>query len=104
MIERLLRAVASIWAPALVAAGPIVVLIAILGIYNLVGSNLLGPTLIGVLSIFIAGFVLLAEKTGYARNFEGQSSPLTLNRVAWLIIPIAALLAITYVTLYVWKP
>ena len=41
---------------------------------------------------------------GYARNFERWDSPLSINRVAGLLIAFAAVVAVAYVTLYMWKP
>ena len=102
--ERILGILGSFLALGLVALGPLLVLIVILGAYYAVGPALLGPTLLGALSLFIAGFVFIAEKTGYSRNFYEASSRTTSRMLIGMIIGFGAMLSIFYVTLYIWKP
>jgi len=64
IIERLIGDAALIAAPALVVGGPLLILVTILGAYYAVGPALVGPALLGVLSVFFAGFVLIVEKDG----------------------------------------
>jgi len=61
--------------------GPLSVLLTIWGTSYLVSPSLLGPTLILVWSALIGGFILVVEKTGYARNFEGWDFKLTKERL-----------------------
>jgi hypothetical protein len=104
ILEKLVGAAASIAAPALVVVGPLMILVTILAAYYIVGPALIGPALLGVLALFFAGFVIITEKMGYARNFEGWDFPLSITRVAAMVTVFAAIIAFAYVTLYIWKP
>jgi hypothetical protein len=104
VIQRIVGTFASLLAPALIVGGPLMVLVTILGAYYLVGPGLIGPALLAVLALFFVGFVLVVEKMGYGRNFDRWDFPLSLTRLGGLVIALAIVLAVTYVTLYIWKP
>jgi len=83
---------------AAVMLGPLSVLISLAIVYPLVPSQLFGPTILGFWAIVIVAFVLVVEKTGYARNFEEWNLPL--KRI--IVLPIAFLLVMSLlVILYV---
>ncbi len=65
---------------------PLFFLLSILGIYSVAGPTLFGPALLTV------AFVLVLEKTGYARNFEGWDFPLTPRRI--VAVPAAFLIIV----------
>jgi hypothetical protein len=93
--------VSSIWT--LVMIGPLTLLLTIFGTYYLVGASLFGPTLILVWSTLIAGFILVMEKTGYARNFEASDFRLSKERLLAGFISFVVLVAIFYIVTVVLK-
>lgn len=78
-----------------VVVAPLSVLISIAIIYPLVPGQFFGPALIGVWSVMIVAFVVMAEKTGYARNFENWNFPM--KRIA--VLPIAFLLVMSLIAI-----
>jgi hypothetical protein len=61
----------------LVVLGPLSVFLSAFLVYSIVGSTVyFGPTFIGLWAVMIVTFVLVLEKTGYARNFEASTFPL----------------------------
>jgi hypothetical protein len=93
---------ASLAIPVLVVAGPLAVLLSIVGTYYFLGSSLLGPGLIIVWSLLTICFVFVLEKRGYARNFDGWDFPLG-KRVLALPIAGVALITVIYLLLYIVK-
>jgi hypothetical protein len=66
---------------------PLFVPLSFLIVYSIVGPVLFGPVLIGSWSVLVVGFVVVMEKTGYAKNFENWNLPL--KRI--LAVPLAFL-------------
>jgi hypothetical protein len=93
--------VSSIWA--LVIIGPLMILLTFAGTYYLVGASFFGPALILVWTGLIAGFILVMEKTGYARNFEASDFKLSKDRLLASFLSFAILVAIFYVVTVVLK-
>ena len=80
---------------AAVVLGPLSVLISLAIVYPLVPSQLFGPTILGFWAVVIVAFVVVVEKTGYARNFEGWNLPL--KRI--IALPIAFLLVMSLIAI-----
>src|SRR5712664_1254836 len=78
----------------LVVLGPLFVFLSILVIYDLVGVAYFGPALISFWAFVTVGFVLVLEKTGHAKNFEGSDFHLTKERLLALPLAFAIVLAI----------
>lgn len=78
----------------LVILGPLFVFSSILLIYDLVGVNYFGPALLSFWAFAIVGFVLVLEKTGHAKNFEGSDFHLTKERLLALPLAFAVIVAI----------
>jgi hypothetical protein len=93
--------ISSIWA--LVIIGPLMILLTFAGTYYLVGASFFGPTLILVWSTLIAGFILVMEKTGYARNFEASDFKLSKERLLASVLSFAILVAVFYIVTVVLK-
>ncbi|HLC10326.1 MAG TPA: hypothetical protein VJL56_00580 [Candidatus Bathyarchaeia archaeon] len=92
-------ALSSIWT--LIILGPLSVLLTIWGTSYLVSPSLLGPTLILVWSALIGGFILVVEKTGYARNFEGSDFKLTKERLLAPALVLGVLITVFYFVTFV---
>jgi hypothetical protein len=80
---------------ATVVLGPLSVFISLAIVYPLVPSQLFGPTILGFWAVVIVAFVVVVEKTGYARNFEDWNLPL--KRI--IVIPIAFLLVMSLIAI-----
>jgi hypothetical protein len=95
--------ISSIWT--LIMMGPLIFLLTIGGTYYLVGASFFGPALILIWSALIAGFIMVLEKTGYARNFEASDFKLGKNRLLAGFLSLGLLIAIFYtVTVVLKKP
>src|SRR6267378_4060794 len=92
-------ALSSIWT--LIMLGPLSVLLTIWGTSYIVSPSLLGPTLILVWSALIGGFILVVEKTGYARNFEGSDFKLTKERLLAPALVLGVLITVLYFLTFV---
>ena len=77
--------------------GPLIFLLTIGGTYYLVGASFFGPALILIWIALIAGFVMVLEKTGYARNFEASDFKLSKDRLLAGFLSLGILLAIFYI-------
>ena len=69
---------------------PLFVLISFMAAYSLVGAAFFGPVVLSLWGGFAVGFIVLMEKTGYARNFEDKTFKLSPARI--LAIPLAFLM------------
>ncbi len=94
LIERVRGALGLFSFGSLVILGPLFVFSSILLIYNLVGVNYFGPALLSFWAFVTVGFVLVLEKTGHAKNFEGSDFHLTKERLLALPLAFAMVLAI----------
>src|SRR5205807_6382448 len=100
MYTRILRrlrgifALSSTWT--LIILGPLSVLLTIWGTSYLVGPSLLGPALILVWSALVTGFILVVERTGYARNFEDSDFKLTKERLLATALVLGVLITVFY--------
>jgi membrane protease YdiL (CAAX protease family) len=105
MHTRILRRVYSIFATVslwtLIIFGPLTVLLTIAGTDALVGPSLFGPAMILVWSGLIAGFVLVVERSGYARNFETWSFNFTKERLLAAGLIFGVLLTIFFIFTFV---
>ncbi len=66
--------------------------VSILVAYSLFGARLFGLALVGFWSAVVVGFVIVMEKTGYARNFESWEFRLTRNKL--LALPLSFLIIV----------
>jgi hypothetical protein len=93
--DRVKSSIAPTFFATAVMLGPLSVLISLAIIYPLVPSQLFGPTILGFWAIVVVAFVVVVEKTGYARNFEGWNLPL--KRI--VVLPIAFLLVMSLIAI-----
>ncbi len=99
MLKRITGRIGGLFAPfflaSMVVVGPLSILISLLVVYSLVPGEFFGLTLVALWSVVIVAFVLVVEKTGYARNFEDWNFPL--RRI--VAVPIAFLLVLSVLLL-----
>ncbi len=82
----------------LVTLGPLSILLSIFLVYSLVGGSFLfGPVLLVFWAFVIVGFVLVLEKSGYARNFAEWEFRLGKRVVA---VPMAFLIVTSILLLF----
>ncbi len=71
IVQRLLETAKFFSFAFLVTLGPLSILLSVYLVYSLVrGGALFGPVLLTFWAVVIIGFVIVLERTGYARNFE----------------------------------
>ncbi len=94
ILKRVVGRVRDFIAPAfittMVILGPLSILISMFIIYSLVPLRFFGMTFIIFWAAMTAGFILVLERTGYARNFEDWNFPL--KRL--IAVPIAFLMVL----------
>jgi len=83
----------------LTIVGPAAFLSSLLVVYYVAGPVLFGPVLLTFWAIAIIGFVLVLEKTGYARNFENWGFRLTPAKI--LAVPASFIIIIGVFYLFV---
>jgi uncharacterized membrane protein len=103
ILGRITRTLAfsSTWT--LIVLSPIAVLLSMLGTYYLVGPTYFGPALFGLWAVLIGGFILVMEKSGYARNFEASDFKFSKNRLLATALIFAVLLTVFYLLTFVAK-
>ena len=103
ILTRLTRTLAVSSIGTLIVLGPLAVLFSMLGTYYLVGPDFFGPALFGVWAVLIGGFILVMEKTGYARNFEASDFKLSKDRLLATALIFGALITVFYLLTFVAK-
>ncbi len=93
--DRVKSSIVPTFFAATVVLGPLSVFVSLAVVYPLVPSELFGPTILGFWAIVVVAFVVVVEKTGYARNFEGWNLPL--KRI--IVLPIAFLLVMSLIAI-----
>jgi len=73
----------------MVVGGPLAVMVSFFVAYSIAGVAYFGPVLILFWASLVVGFVVIMEKSGKARHFEGKEFPLFRSLVA---IPLAFLM------------
>ncbi len=90
IVQRLLEAAKFFSFAFLVTLGPLSILLSVFLVYSLVrGGALFGPVFLMFWAVVIVGFVIVLEKSGYARHFEDWEFRLG-KRV--LAVPVAFLI------------
>ncbi len=101
IVERILEAAKFFSFAFLVTLGPLSILLSVFLVYSLVGGGaLFGPVLLLFWAVTIAGFVIVLEKTGYARNFENWEFRLG-KRI--MVMPVAFLIIASILFLFYLK-
>jgi len=103
ILSKLTRTLAFSSIGTLIVLGPLAVLLSMLGTYYVVGPDLFGPALFGVWAVLIGGFILVMEKTGYARNFEASDFKLSKDRLLATALIFGALITVFYLLTFVAK-
>jgi len=97
--NRAVETVSSVSVLAFAIVGPAAFLSSLLVVYYVAGPVLFGPVLLTFWAIAIIGFVLVLEKTGYARNFENWGFRLTPAKI--LAVPASFIIIIGVFYLFV---
>jgi len=96
VIQRFLEGARFLTLGLIVIIGPFGVLFSFLIAYDLVGVKLFGPVLLSIWSVAIVTFIIIMERTGYARNF--QNSNFSIRR-RMLALPVAFLMVLGIILL-----
>src|SRR5206468_2974995 len=86
ILNRFLETLSSLNILALIVVGPASFLLSLLVVYYVAGPVFFGPTLVTFWAVLVVGFVIVAEKMGYSRNFENWDFPLTPARILSLSV------------------
>lgn len=87
----------------MVFAAPFFVLISFLIAYSIAGPILFGPVLLSLWSIMVIGFVIVMEKTGYARNFANSDFKLSIGRILSIPLVFIVLVSALYLMIFLFR-